>query len=545
MKDCFELVLKSETKSRSMTGKAGQTVLEVLGQNGIYLSAPCGGRGSCGKCKVRLLSGILSATGTDEKLLSEEELHRGVRLACTAKPEGDIAICLHAGQEQDFQILGLSAAKTPGAKGVYGAEALGQYGTESKDEADGGFGIAVDIGTTTIAAALIGLADGKVLAQAAAVNRQRGYGSDVISRILASTQGKGPVLQNSIREDLRSLTGELLKESGIRGDNVERVVLCGNTTMGHLLMGYPCETLGVYPFTPVKLSTVRGSYREIAGGGLSCDTILLPGISAFVGGDIVSGLLACGFDHREELSLLIDLGTNGEMALGNQDRILVTSAPAGPAFEGGNLSCGMGSVAGAICDVTIKMLSPGAGERQKQPQIRVETIRGAVPKGLCGSGVIALVSELLKNGLIDETGLLDERYEDGGFPVALTAEGERILLTQKDIRELQLAKSAVRAGLETLIKKYGAKLSDIKRVYLAGGFGYKLDKGKAASIGLFPKELLPEMEAIGNSSLQGVVDYLLLEDAPERVEKLLQSSDEITLAKDALFSELYMEYMMF
>jgi uncharacterized 2Fe-2S/4Fe-4S cluster protein (DUF4445 family) len=231
---------------------------------------------------------------------------------------------------------------------------------------------------------------------------------------------------------------------------------------------------------------------------------------------------------------LIDLGTNGEMAIGNRDRILVTSTAAGPAFEGGNISCGMGSVKGAICSVNIADGNVSCG-----------TIGDKAPIGLCGTGVIETVYELMKNELIDETGMLDEDYFDDGFVLAKTPEGEDISFTQKDVREIQLAKSAVRAGMETLILRFGVGYEDIDRVFLAGGFGYKMNLEKAIGIGLLPEELRDKISAVGNSSLGGAVVYLTEEDAPQRIEHIVELSEEISLATDKDFNQFYTDYMFF
>lgn len=314
--------------------------------------------------------------------------------------------------------------------------------------------------------------------------------------------------------------------------------------MGHLLMGYSCETLGVYPFTPVDIGTITSSFEEMFeeqivsdgedGIRLLAKVILLPGISAFVGADISSGMLVCDFDKLEKPCLLIDLGTNGEMALGNKERILVTSTAAGPAFEGGNISCGMGSVPGAICNVSID-----------GKNIQLKTIGDKAPIGLCGTGVIETVCELVKEELVDETGMLEEDYFEEGYELAKTPDGEPIVFTQKDVREIQLAKSAVRAGIETLMKRYGVSYGDIDKVFLAGGFGYKIDLEKTIGIGMLPEEFREKTTAIGNSSLGGTIIYLTEEGANERLDKIVALSSEVELSSDKDFNNFYTEYMFF
>lgn len=403
------------------------------------------------------------------------------------------------------------------------------------NEEESGYDIAVDIGTTTIAMELLGKESGKILHTVTCINSQRAYGADVISRIQASSDGRKEALQACIRKDIRNGIHRLTEEAGVDLKKVERISIAENTTMGHLLMGYDCHSLGVYPFTPVNIDLIKGSFEEIFGSGeCAAQVEILPGISTYVGGDIVSGLYACGFDQSEEISLLVDLGTNGEMALGNKDRILVTSTAAGPAFEGGNITWGTGSVEGAICSVTI---------RDRKAEIR--TIQDKPAVGICGTGVVETAMELVKEGLVDETGLMDEEYFDDGFPLAQTEDGRTIVFTAKDVREIQLAKAAVRAGVEILLLRYGIEKEQVSRVYLAGGFGYKLDKDKAIAIGMLPGEFRDRIEAVGNSSLSGAVKYLKDAERKNTLSRLAAVSSEVNLSKDKDFNEFYMDNMMF
>ena len=234
--------------------------------------------------------------------------------------------------------------------------------------------------------------------------------------------------------------------------------------------------------------------------------------------------------------MLIDLGTNAEMAIGNKDRILCTSAAAGPAFEGGNISCGVGSIPGAICDAAADPLSRA---------IRFQTIADAPACGICGTGVIALTSELLAMGLLDETGLLDEGYFDDGYPLGTGLNGEPLAFTQKDIRELQLAKAAVRAGVETLLMRYGVEAEEVERVYLAGGFGKNLPADKALAIGMLPPEFAGKLCAVGNSALSGALLCLTNSNAKAEIDHVLEIATEINLSADPVFSERFMGEMYF
>lgn len=460
--------------------KAQERLIDTLIRQGYKITAACGGKGRCNKCGIRILEGNAAVSDADRQAFSETELAAGWRLSCQLFPVEDLKISLPIDNQGEFEVI-----------------AEHSENTELHEEEDQSFFVSIDIGTTTVAMELLGAGSGKIIHSATIVNSQRVYGADVMTRIDASVNGKQAELQQSIQKDLKSGFQRLLADGGVDRAKVGHIAVSGNTTMTHLLMGYDCTKLGTYPFQPVTTDFIEGSGKEILGFE-TAETSVLPGISAFVGGDIVSGLYACGFHKTEELCLLIDLGTNGEMALGSRDRILVTSTAAGPAFEGGNISCGMGSVNGAICAANYK----GGG-------LALKTIGGKEPVGICGTGVIELTAALLSAGYLSETGALCEKYFASGVPLATSFDGKGIVFTQKDVRELQLAKSAIRAGIEVLLLKYGVRASDVKQIYLAGGFGYRLDAEKAIAIGMIPKAFEGRIQAVGNSSLAGTSKYLL------------------------------------
>ncbi len=533
---------------KTIQGTVGESLLTALSEHGVYISAACGGKGRCGKCGVVMYDGVTEAGENDRKFFSAQQLEQGVRLACSAYPAGDCRIAILGSDEADFEIVTEYRGVTAGSP---------VEKSEPDQNSDNGkhYDIAIDIGTTTLALGLVENSEGTVRHTVTSVNHQRAFGADVISRIQAANDGKLTELSRSIRKDLSADMSRLLSEAEADFSEVEGIAVTGNTTMEHLLMEFPCETLGVYPFDPVDISMIRTDFDTLFGAAMKEETeaasgkeqnliktenlidipvTLMPGISTYVGADIVSGLLSCGFDRSDSVNILIDLGTNGEMAIGNREKILVTSTAAGPAFEGGNISCGMGSVHGAICGVEIN-----------GTEVCVETIGGKEPLGLCGTGVIETACELLKEELIDETGMLDEDYFDDGFLLAWSADGQDIRFTQKDVREIQLAKSAVRAGLETLLLRYGAAYDDIGTLYLAGGFGYKMDLKKAVGIGLLPEELLDRTVAVGNSALEGCVEFLTDGTAAERIERIIAVSEEVPLASDKDFNRFYTDYMFF
>lgn len=496
-----------------------ETLLEAMIRQGVYISAACGGKGTCGKCRIQILEGNLDIIPSDRVNFSERELADGYRLSCKAYPKADCTIKLAVGDETDFDVV----------------TDYQQASLRQEDFREEGYIIGIDIGTTTIAMNLIGTTSKNIIQSFTTINKQRAYGADVISRMQASNDGKKEILRESIRKDLLEGIRNVVEVAGISKKLIQKIAIAGNTTMGHLLLGYSCQTLGSYPFTPVNIGTIELPLKEVLGVDyLNAPTVLLPGISTYVGGDIVAGLLTCNFDKAEKPCLLIDLGTNGEIAIGNKDKILVSSTAAGPAFEGGNISCGIGSIAGAICSIDIE------GNK-----INCQTISQKAPVGICGTGVIEFTSELVKSGLVDETGLLVEQYFKEGYEITKDEAGNAIKFTQKDIREVQLAKSAVRAGVETLILRYGITYDEIDTVYLAGGFGYRINMEKAIHIGLLPKELSGKIKAIGNSSLGGAVKYLLDEHASAKVDQIIKVSNEINLSKDKEFNSFYIEHMFF
>ncbi len=485
-----------------------KSLLETFQESGIFMSAVCAGRGTCGKCRVKVLKGDFPPTKEEKKFFSEEELTEGYRLACKLYPQWPCEIQIPE-SEDDFCVL------------VQPKE------TEVSEEME--YGIAVDIGTTTIAMQLIELDTGKIADVYTSVNKQRSYGADVISRMNASNQGKKEELQRVIKKNLME---GIQKLAGDKDIQIKRMIIGANTTMIHLLMGYSCETLGVYPFKPVNIRTITTTYEELfEEKDFDFPILICPGISVYVGGDITAGLYALEFDKRQKISVLIDLGTNGEIALGNKDKLMVSSTAAGPVFEGGNIQCGMGSMPGAICRVVIE-----------DGKVKAETIGNTKAKGICGTGVVDTVYELLKEEIIDETGLMEDEFFDEGF---LIDSEENIRFSQKDVREIQLAKSAVRSGLDTLMARYDVTYDEIDKIYIAGGFGCWLDIHNAVGIGMFPKECEEKIEAVGNSCLLGAAKCLRQENAVDVMEKLAERAQEIPLSNDEMFQKLFVENIYF
>ena len=525
---CFFKVKEKMIIDRS---KQQKNLLEMLQEKNEYISAPCNGNGICGKCIVRYKSGATEPTKQDREFLSEKQLEQGYRLACQSYPTEEYKVEI---PELEETIEVLSQWENQRTEEILKNTA---EGTAEKTE-NALYGICIDIGTTTLAALLVNLETEADCQTAVSVNHQRAYGSDVLSRISASNSGKKWEIQRCIRQDLQKLIRELLQKEKITEQQIQRIVIAGNTTMCHLLRGFSCETLGVAPFLPVDLSWMEGSAADFLGmKELDTKVVILPGISAFVGADIMAGIAKMNMHRSEGYHLLLDIGTNGEMVLGNCRHMYVTSTSAGPAFEGGNISCGMASIPGVISHVFMEetgkagfqVIGETDGENKKQQAI-----------GICGTGMIDLVYELREHQMIDEHGTYSDLYFDTGYELA-----EKVKFTQNDIRELQMAKAAIRAGVDILVKKAGITFDEVDNCYLAGGFGTKIDIKKAAGIGLIPKELEMKTIPAGNTVLAGTKEVLLSRISKEELEKIQTMADVINLAEENDFEELYLSYMDF
>ena len=507
-----------------------ESLLQQLQKMNQFISAPCGGNGKCGKCAVRFKKGATEITARDREVFTEEQLKLGWRLACLSYPKEEYEIEIPDAEEKIFaQMDRTFSEQTKDGTSPKQLDGPGTFQRKSD------YGIAIDIGTTTLAAVLVDLNTGKTVSAATGINHQRIYGSDVLSRIRASVDGRRFEMQRCIRQDLRKLIGELWTE------NIKKIVIAGNTTMCHLLRGFPCDRLGVAPFVPVDIGMMKGSAGELLGlKEFTAEVTILPGISAFIGADIASGAALLGMEATESYKLLLDIGTNGEMVLGKKEHLFAASTSAGPAFEGGNISCGMASIPGAISHVVIDEKKKAhvdviCGLGMSGHEISGAGISGS---GICGSGMIDLYAEFLRHGIVDEYGTyIDEYFENGYF---LT---DTVKFTQGDIRELQMAKAAIRAGIEILLQKAGINASQVENCYLAGGFGSQMDVRNAVKIGLIPPELNDKTVAAGNTALEGAKQYLLGRLTDPQLKKLIEDTKEVNLANEKEFEELYLQHM--
>ncbi|SDK91903.1 Uncharacterized 2Fe-2 and 4Fe-4S clusters-containing protein, contains DUF4445 domain [Natronincola ferrireducens] len=590
----MKLIVKSQEGSKTLDIHKEKSILSLLQEANIYLSAPCDGRGTCGKCKIKVLKGNLGITLKDQVHFSHEELDRGYRLACSAYPEGDIEIAIETVEKgfavvtefqgynnrinHGFEVIDidLSDGNWQDTKSMVGAiqRNLGKtykvsykalkrlsvitnpyISTSSlhersslqllvKDtnivdvfykETIGLYGVAIDIGTTTLGFHLINLQQGEIIKTYSMLNSQRIYGADVIARVQRANAGKLEVLNQLIKQDIITGIENLLKDADIDKGNIYSIAIAGNTTMLHLLLKLSPETLGQFPFTAVTLELISFSFKEIFDSPLlDCGVVLLPGLDAYIGADIVAGVLYHEFSKTEEINMLIDIGTNGEMVIGNKHSMLATATAAGPAFEGGNITCGTGCIMGAITSITYN------GQT-----FNYETMGNKKPVGICGSGIIDIMAEGLRYGWIDSTGRLSEAFSNGEVVFYQNSGGDRINFTQKDIREVQLAKSALRSGIECLIKQYDVDYDAIKRIYLAGGFGSNINIEAAMKIGLLPREFKDKIKFVGNTSLGGAVKYLLDRNCGKDLEAIMKAAKPINLSTDPQFNHLFMENMLF
>lgn len=525
MAQCKIQCLTANGRIPSITAAAGTSLLAVLREHQVMPEAPCNGKGICGKCRVQVIEGTAPVTSEDRRFFSDQELAAGYRLACRLDVRQHLTVRVPDGQGQ-ISSLGL---ESPGTRPV----------RKHAKNLSGSYSIAVDLGSTTLAAALLG-PDGTIIAQVYAANSQRAFGADVLSRIQASKEGHSQQLKTCICRDLEHLFGKLVLNQG-RTLQIGRIAIAGNTAMLHLLRGYSCEKLGQAPFEPVNLELECLDYQELFSEVPGCrDSVvyLLPGISAFVGADITAGLYSSGFWQTPsgQPACFVDLGTNGELAFGCRDAVFTTSTAAGPAFEGGSLSCGIPGIPGAISRVSYVCR-----------RVRIQTVGQKKPCGICGSGALEAAAALLKEGLMDADGLLAPQLFETGMELARRPDGGSICLTQADIREIQMAKAAIRAGLEVLQKRYEEVFApaQVSRVYLAGGFGHYLLADTAIAIGLFPAEWKERVFPAGNTSLQGAVLFLTDPSCAAGLEEIRRKARSVRLESDPDFYDLYVKQMRF
>lgn len=393
------------------------------------------------------------------------------------------------------------------------------------------YGIALDIGTTTLDMSLVRLNGGKILAEKTALNPQRKSGQDVLTRVLYEQRfGKIAIrrMQELVVGAINEMIGECCNAFGICREDISEIVVAANCVMTHLLLGVDASAMGMAPYQPAFTDAKSVRAKDV-GIKVAEDTILytFPHVAAFFGGDVVAGAWYCGL---EENSLFVDIGTNGELALFGRDGIVACSCAVGPALEGMNISCGMVAGDGAIEAIDV----------EADGSIRLHVIGEVPPRGLCGSGVLSVIQNLLANGWMDETGLLT----DGRKEVILDRE-HQISFTQKDIRQVQLAKGAILAAIRTLMEKAEIAIDDISKVYVAGQFGAHLSEKLLTDVGIFPREMRDRIHYLGNTAKKSAISALLSEDARGGIEALAQKIDYIELADTDVYMQYFVDGMNF
>ena len=477
---------------RTLEVERGAPFRDVLFSYGVEF--PCGGHGRCKGCRVRVLGGSLPPTGEERRILPANDIAAGWRLACRRSADSDVVLEI---AQWEMAILSDESAFefTPGE----------------------GLGIAVDLGTTTLVAQLLDLKTGGVLGVETALNPQVAYGSDIMSRVQMASGGGAEALRGAIRAGI----GKLVAALGASGE-VTRMAIAGNTVMHHLFCGFDVEPLAHAPFEPVELGRACFRASEL-GWDLPGDPAVefLPCVGGFVGSDILSGVVATGIERAGALTGMLDLGTNGEIVFGNRERMVCASTAAGPAFEGGRIGMGMRASAGAISEVEVN-----------DGRMECRVIGGVEPRGICGSGLVDAVAAALDTGTVLSNGRL---RNSGTLPLA-----GPVVLTQRDIRELQMAKAAIAAGVRIVLERLGADIDQVEQVHLAGAFGNYINRASARRIGLldFP---LDKIHPAGNTALLGAKLSLFGRD----LDPALAAMEHISLATHPRFEEIYVEEMTF
>lgn len=457
---------KIKIDSEIIFAETGELLSDILIRKGKAHEHPCGGKGTCGKCAVYV-------DGKKE-------------LSCQYKIKSDIEVVI----PKKSEILSVTGAE--------------ESGNVTKNMC-----FVLDIGTTTLALALVSLDEKEIIKVTTRTNPQRIFGADVMTRIDYCSKNGVNELQNILLDEINKMI-DVFDIS-----EVSKMYVSGNTTMLHIFFGVDPSPMGTAPYSPVFLESKQAKTDKIK---RVKEIISLPSFSAFVGADLVAGINYTEMPSEGKYNLLIDLGTNAEIILYSEERIFCSSAAAGPCFEGANISCGMSAVDGAIS-------AYGKG--------KIETIGNAPAKGICGTGLIDLIAELISDGTIDETGFMESEE----FEVA-----ENISLTQGDIRQYQLAKSAIYSAVLTLLNKGKITFEQIERAYISGGFSAKINISNAVRTGLIPKEVKDKCVPINNSSLLGTVKYATEQND---LSVFTEKAEYIDLSSDKYFSDLFIENMMF
>lgn len=553
--------------------EGGTTVLAAARAAGVLLESPCNGAGTCGKCKVSIPApsrpALYSLEETCRHRLTAEEISQGIFLGCMTgirarpgaagnHPPVDIFLIGHQDTAR-LQIVSqgkqLAITLDPFIHKRYAAGAneteilagSAVLGTEPGNTTAAVHGVVVDIGTTTLVAALFDLTTGAELASVSALNPQSHHAQDVLSRIkLGSTADGLAMLHTAIIGAINDLTGQLAHMAAISTDTIYEVVFSGNTCMLHLALAADPAALGRYPYTPLLWGDSYHPAAAIGLRGAPCARIYLPPVmSAYVGADITAGILAADLPQLTGTTLFVDIGTNGEMALAVNGRLSVTSTAAGPAFEGMNIACGMRAAPGAIEKFTVEAEGATA----------LQTIGGVPATGICGSGLLDIVGELVRTGVINTTGkfsrpdnqrwprLQQNLHQENGKTVFILH--PPVYLSQKDIRQVQLAKGAIRAGIECLLAANGLDADAVDRVFIAGSFGFHLTAASLIHIGMLPPQFSGKISFLGNTAKTGGQALLLQQSSRQALAALSKQVAVVELATYNDFDKTFIRCLHF
>jgi len=556
MQRSFNVVFQPDGKRGNFP--EGTNLLEAAISLGVDINSICGGTGACGKCIVKINSDILpSPSETDKRFIDEENLSNGFRLACLHKIQNDLVVSVPKESRTGTQRLQTEGLETSVQISPIVSKKLGNvveilYDGKVVRRVDSPeariLGFAVDIGSTKLAGYLMDLTTGDLLSKASAMNPQIPYGEDIISRIASAIQSRenNKILHETLVRSIKHMLIETCKNTKQSIEDVYDIVLVGNTAMQLFLLGINPEPLSRSPFMPANLK-----HRDLPPEELNiapyAHVHVLPLIAGFVGADCVAATLATGIYKTEQTSFLMDIGTNTEIVVGSKDKMVACSCASGPAFEGAHIRYGMRAASGAIEGVWIE-------KETLEPKIKV--IDDTEPLGVCGSGLIDLLSEMLKAGIIDSSGRLIEqdnpriRKRDGinEYVVAwntITGLDEDIVITQLDIRELQKGKAAIFSGSQIAMNHLGLYPSQVERIYIAGAFGTYINRESALNIGMIPELKLLDIEQVGNAAGTGARMALLSREARLETQRISDRVEYIELATRPEYNQAYIDALQF
>lgn len=587
-------------KERTIEFEENNTLMDILLKENIFVDNPCNGKGVCGKCKIKLVSGDLGdLSETEKKFLKEDEIKENIRLSCLVEPKEDISIellqkerkhkVLSSGympkfqfnpsihkkliklekatlenqtpleneilkqanvEKLDWKLLKNISSEDEILTAVFNDEEL--IALEKNDTRGEIYGVAIDIGTTTVVTSLIDINTGEELCVESMINAQKTYGLDVLTRITYELENREDGIENlqkAIVNSINEMISKMCEKTKIALESIYEISVAANCTMMHMLLGIDAKPIGKSPFAPIFVEAKNILARDIGLiGSKEARLYCLPSVSAYIGADIVAGAYVCELEKSKDNVLFIDIGTNGEIVLSNKGKLLSCSCAAGPALEGMNISCGMRAANGAIEDVIIN----------KEENV-IKVIGDEKPVGICGSGILAVVKELLKTNIVKDNGAfikLDSldiedyrlnrlQLNDKKREFILVDGEEKLLITQGDIRQVQLAKGAILSGFYALLKKANIDMGDLDKVMIAGQFGAHVSAESLVGTGILPKEVKEKIVYVGNSSKTGAYMALMSKDAKNDMELLARNMDYMELGASEGYERLFSKCLKF